>query len=229
MRYLVLLPVLTLALQAASFADRFEEIKKTAKPAELYTFLYALPKGGDLHNHSGSERPEWIFAICTDPARNGGDTFYTRARFAAAPDAIAPIQRFYNIRQHTYDGLSAEVRKEYVKLGDLTPDERAAWCNSLRLDAPGEGRDEFFSNIWPRRGDIDNCLPVVTESLVENIKAFGAEHLAYLETQFGVGGLRANDGSLIPLEDAVAFVKRRLAQSDVANSGVTVRFQKAIL
>lgn len=229
MRYLVLLPVLALTLSAASFADRFEEIKKTAKPAELYTFLYALPKGGDLHNHSGSERPEWIFAICTDPARNGGETFYTRARFAAAPDAIAPVQKFYNIRQHTYDGLSPEVRKEYVKLTDLTPEERAAWCDSLRLDAPGEGRDEFFSNIWPRRGDIDTSLPVVTESLAENIKAFGAEHLAYLETQFGLGGVKNNDGSLIPTEEAVAFVKRRLAQPDVANSGVTVRFQKAIL
>ena len=229
MRYLVLLPVLTLALQAASFADRFEEIKKTAKPAELYTFLYALPKGGDLHNHSGSERPEWIYAICTDPARNGGETFYTRARFAAAPDAIAPGQRFSNLRQHTYDGLGAEVRKEYVKLTDLTPEERAAWCNSLRLDAPGEGREEFFSNIWPRRGDIDNSLPVITESLVENIKAFGAEHLAYLETQFGLRGVRANDGSPIPLEEAIIYVKHRLAQPDVVASGVTVRFQKALL
>jgi adenosine deaminase CECR1 len=214
---------------AASFAERFEEIKRTAKPAELYTFLYALPKGGDIHNHSGSERPEWIWAILTDPARNGGDTFYTRARFAAAPDAIAPVQRFYNIRQHTYETLSPQVRSEYVKLTELTPDERTAWCNSLRLDAAGEGRDEFFSNIWPRRGDIDTSLPVITESLVENIKAFGAEHLAYLETQFGLGGVRANDGSLIPLEDAIAYVKRRLAQPDVVASGVTVRFQKAIL
>src|SRR6267154_1135875 len=105
MRYLVLVPVLALTLQAASFADRFEEIKKTAKPAELYTFLYALPKGGDLHNHSGSERPEWIYAICTDPARNGGDTFYTRARFAASSHSIAPAQRFRNIRQLAYDQL----------------------------------------------------------------------------------------------------------------------------
>jgi len=229
MRYPALLLASVLAAHAAPFADRFEEIKRTARPEELYTFLYALPKGGDLHNHSGSERPEWIYAICTDPARNGGDTFYTRARFAAAPDAIAPVQRFYNIRQHTYDQLPAEVRREYVKLGELTPGERAAWCDSLRLDAPGEGREEFFSNIWPRRGDIDTSLPVVTEALVENIKAFGAEHLAYLETQFGIGGVRTNDGSPIPAEEAVAFVKRRLTQPDVLATGVTVRFQKAIL
>jgi adenosine deaminase CECR1 len=229
MRLLVLCLTLTLTAGAASFADRFEQIRKTAKPGELYAFLYALPKGGDLHNHSGAERPEWTFAILTDPTRNGGEVFYTRAHFAAAPDAIAPAQLFYNIRQHTYDSLSAEVRKEYVKLTELSAEERAAWCNSLRLDAPNEGRDEFFSNIWPRRGEIETSLPVITEALVENIKAFGAEHLAYLETQLGLGGLHANDGSPIPVEDAVAFLKRRLAQPDVANSGVTVRFQKAIL
>src|SRR3954462_8107871 len=105
MRLLALCLSLTLSAEAASFADRFAEIRKAAKPEELYAFLYALPKGGDLHNHSGSERPEWIYAILTDSARNGGEVFYTRARFAAAPDAIAPVQRFYNIRQHTYDAL----------------------------------------------------------------------------------------------------------------------------
>lgn len=229
MRYLLLLLTLVGAASAATFADRFETIKHTATPAELYTFLYALPKGGDLHNHSGSERPEWLYAICTDPARNGGETFYTRARFAAAPDAIAPAQRFRNIRQHAYDQLTGEARKEYVRLDALTPGERAAWCSSLRLDAPGEGREEFFSNIWPRRGQIDGSLPVNTEALVENIKAFGAEHLSYLETQFGVDRMANNDGGLIPTEEAVAYVKHRLAQPDVAAAGVTVRFQKAIL
>src|SRR3954471_23826711 len=140
MRLLVLCLTLTLTAGAASFADRFDQIRKPARPEELYAFLYALPKGGDLHNHSGSERPEWIYDILTDSTRNGGEVFYTRAHFAAAPDAIAPTQRFYNIRQHTYDSLSPEVRKEYVKLSELTPDERAAWCNSLRLDTPDEGR-----------------------------------------------------------------------------------------
>jgi len=231
MRPFLLFLALGLAARApaADFSARFEEIKHTARPAELYTFLYALPKGGDLHNHSGAERPEWTYAICTDPARNGGDVFYTRARFAAAPDAIAPVQRFHNIRQQAYDKLDDDVRKEYVRLDALTPDERAAWCNSLRLDAPKEGRDEFFSNIWPRRGGIERSLPVSTEALVENIRAFGAEHLAYLETQFGVDRMLDNSGRPIPTEEAVAFVKKRLAQPDVAASGVTVRFQKAIL
>jgi adenosine deaminase CECR1 len=229
MRHFALLLTLILTAQAASFSARFDEIKRTAKPAELYAFLYALPKGGDLHNHSGSERPEWIYAVCTDPARNGGDTFYTRARFAAAPDAIAPAQRFHNLRQYGYDRLPAEVRQEYVRLDALTPAERLAWCNSLRLDAPGEGREEFFQVLWPRRGQIGHSLPVVTELLVENIKAFGAEHLAYLETQFGVDHLTDNAGRAIPTEEAVAFVRQRLAQPDVVATGVTVRFQDAVL
>jgi len=215
--------------RAADFSARFDEIRRTATPAELYTFLYALPKGGDLHNHSGSERPEWIYAVCIDPARNGGDTFYTRAHFVAAPDSIDPAQRFHNLRQSGYDRLPANVRAEYVRLDALTPDERAAWCNSLRLDAPGEGRKEFFEVLWPRRGQIGTSLPVSTEVLVENIKAFGAEHLAYLETQFDVDDMTDNTGARIPVEDAIAFVKRRLAQPDVAASGVTVRFQHAVL
>src|SRR3954469_20011688 len=166
MRFLVLCLTLTLTAGAAPFADRFAEIRKSATLEELYRFLYALPKGGDLHNHSGSERPEWIYPILTDPARNGGDVFYTRAHFAAAPDAIAPAKRFHNLRQQGYDRLPDDIRKEYVRLDALTADERTAWCDSLRLDAPGEGRDEFFNVLWPRRGQIDSNLAVATESLV---------------------------------------------------------------
>jgi len=229
MRPLALFLILAVSAAAAPFSARFEEIKHRAKPVELYTFLYALPKGGDLHNHSGAERPEWTYAILTDPARNGGDTFYTRALFAATPDAIAPAQRFRTLRQFGYDQLTPEARKEYIRLDALTPDERAAWCNSLRLDEPGEGRKEFFDVLWPRRGQIGSSLAVTTEALVENIKAFGAEHLAYLETQFDVDRVMDNSGQQIPTEEAVAFVKRRLAGPDIMASGVTVRFQESVL
>ncbi len=229
MRFLALCLTLALSAGAAPFADRFAEIRKTARPEELYRFLYALPKGGDLHNHSGSERPEWIYAILTDPARNGGDVFYTRARFAAAPDAIAPAKRFHNLRQFGYEQLTDEVKREYVRLDALTAGERVAWCDSLRLDRPDEGRTEFFEVLWPRRGQIGTSLPVITESLVENIKAFGAEHLSYLETQFDVDRVTDNTGQLIPVEQAVDFVKQRLARPDVAATGVTVRFQDSVL
>jgi adenosine deaminase CECR1 len=225
-----LFSITSVSMHGGDFAARFDELKARATPSELYALLYDLPKGGDLHNHSsGQDRPEVLYAVCTDPARNGGDTFYTRARFNAAPDAIAPPQRFRNIRQHTYDLLSPDVRAEYVRLDTLSPAEQAAWCNSLRLDAPGEGRDEFFSVIWPRLGQVSDNLSVVTEMVVENMKSFGAENLAYLETQFGVQGVSDNAGNPIPTEEAVAFVKRRLAQPDVTATGVTVRFQRTVL
>ena len=232
----LLLPALLFAcllagrLIAADFSARFDAIKARATPAQLYAFLYDLPKGGDLHNHSGGEdRPEVLYAVATDPHRNGGDTIYTRAHFRDLPDAIDPVQRFHNIRQYTYDRLPAAEQAEYVRLDALTPAERAVWCNSLRLAAPGEGRAEFFDVIWDRLGEIDDNLAIATEMIVENMKAFGAEHLAYLETQFGIEHMRDNAGHPLPADAAVAFIKRRLAQPDVAATGVIVRFQRTIL
>ncbi len=222
--------LVTTASRAADFSARFEALKTAATPAQLYALLYDLPKGGDLHHHAGgADRPEWIYAVATDPARNGGDTFYTRAHFNAAPDAVAPGARFHNLRQNGYDRLSAAARAEYVRLDQLTADERAAWCNSLRLDAPSEGRDEFFKVLWPRRGQLESSLPLSTEMVVENLKAFGAEHLVYAEMQFGADNFVSNTGEPIPADDAVAFIRRRLAQPDVAATGMTVRFQKTIL
>ena len=81
--------------RAAEFGSRFDEIVARATPAQLYALLYDMPKGGDLHNHaSGANRAEWIYAVCTDPARNGGETFYARARFAEAADSVDPAARF---------------------------------------------------------------------------------------------------------------------------------------
>ena len=227
---LLSLVVVAVPLSAADFSVRFEALKTSATPAQLYALLYDLPKGGDLHNHSGgADRGEWLLAAATDPARNGGDTFYTRAHFASPPDAIAPAERFRNIRQHTYDLLAPAARTEFVRLDALTADERAAWCDGLRLDAPGEGRNEFFTVIWPRRGQLGDSLPIAAEMVVENMKAFGAEHLAYLETQFGADGFITNDGRPIPSDEAADYVLRRLAQPDAVATGVTVRFQRTVL
>jgi adenosine deaminase CECR1 len=215
---------------AADFSLRFDALRAAASPTQLYALLYDLPKGGDLHNHSGgAERPEWIYAICTDPARNGGDTFYTRAHFSPDPAVVPLTERFRNLRQSGYDRLPPDVRKAYVRLDALTSTERAEWCDSLRLDRPGEGREEFFSVIWPRRGQLGSSLPVCTEALVECLKAFGGEHLAYLETQFEVESMVNNDGTPIPTDEAIAYVRRRLAQPDAAGTGIVVRFQNSVV
>jgi adenosine deaminase CECR1 len=216
--------------RAADFGPRFDEIVARATPAELYAFLYDMPKGGDLHNHAGgSNRGEWIYADCTDPARCGGELFYTRVRFGDPPDALAPAALFQTIRQKTYELLPDQTKAEYVPLGSLTPEERARWVEATRLNGTGDGRVEFFSHLWPRLAQLNQCLPLSVELLVENMKAFAAEHLGYLETQFVAEGMIDNDGNTIPDEDAVAFIKRRLAMPDVAATGVTVRFQRTIL
>ena len=212
------------------FGPRFDELVARATPAQLYSLLYDMPKGGDLHNHAGgANRAEWVYAVCTDPARNGGETFFTRARFAGQADAVDPTAYYRTIRRKSYEMLPEKVRAEYVPLSGLTPAEREQWLASLRLDGTGDGRLEFFSHIWPRFGQVEHCLPVITELLVENMKAFGAEHVAYLETQFLVEGMVDNDGNTVPDDKAVAFVRERLSRPDVAATGVTVRFQRTIL
>jgi adenosine deaminase CECR1 len=227
---LALLLALCSSARAADFGPRFDEIVADATPAQLYAFLYDMPKGGDLHNHaSGANRSEWVYAVCTDPARNGGETFYTCAHFAGTADDADPATHYRTIRSKAYEALGAAAKPEFVALGSLTAAEKAAWLASMRLDGTGDGRTEFFSHIWPRIGQLNECLPVATELLVENMKAFGAEHVAYLETQFVAEGMVDNDGSAIPDEEAVAFVKNRLAQPDAVATGVTVRFLRTIL
>ncbi|AOS44301.1 Aminodeoxyfutalosine deaminase [Lacunisphaera limnophila] len=230
MRIPCLLLCLVASASAASFSPRFEEIKRTATPAQLYTFLYALPKGGDLHNHlGGSALPEWWYAIATDPARNGGDTFYTRTRFHAVPGTGVTLILYHTLRQHGYDALSPELQADYTRLDRLTPEQKQGWLDSLRLDRTGEGRDEFFTWIWPRMGQLHQNLTVVGEILVEVIKAYGAEGMRYLETQQGAMGFADNAGKPIPPADAAAYFRTRLAQPDAIATGVTVRFQSTVL
>jgi adenosine deaminase CECR1 len=220
-----------ITVEAADFGVRFDTLKRAAKPAQLYALLYDLPKGGDLHNHAwGANLPAWTWAVLTDPTRTGGDAFYTRLRFNNCPASVMPFVKFTTIRRQTYEALSPCAREEYAALTDLAPADREAWKSSLMLDRPGEGRDEFFNvSIWTRLNDVARNPQVRFELLVENLKAFGAEKVRYVETQFDVDGLADNNGLAIPEEDGLALLRTRLAQSDVAATGVVVRFQKTIL
>ena len=47
-------------INPSEFAGWFEAFKVRATPLELHDFLWAMPKGGDLHLHiTGSIFPEW--------------------------------------------------------------------------------------------------------------------------------------------------------------------------
>ena len=153
-KILLLLTLGTSSVFAGSFGNRFEEIKRTAKPAELYTFLYALPKGGDLHNHlGGAIRSEWWYEVATDPARNGGDAFYTRTKFTAGIDTGTPLVLFQTIRKHAYDALPAERQADFVRLDALTPAQKDAVLVGLDGGAitlklkPGFSTKEFFELV----------------------------------------------------------------------------------
>ncbi len=229
-RLFILLFSFASLLPAQEFAARYEAIRQTASPEQLYKFLYALPKGGDLHNHfGGSIIPEWKWAILTDPSRNGGDTFYARARFNVSADAIDPRVRYHTIRQHTYDQLDSQKQSEYMRLTDLATAERQAWMNAFRLDAPGEGRHEFFAYTWNRLGDMHRNPHVRFEFLAEHIKAFADEGLSYLETMFGLYTMAANDGTVLSDDEALLMMEQRLAQPDVASTGMELRFLETIL
>ena len=229
-RLTLLLVALPALLTASDFAARYDAIRESATPEQLYRFLYALPKGGDLHNHfGGSIIPEWKWDILTDPSRNGGDTFYARARFNVSADAVDPRVRNHTIRQYTYDQLDAQKQAEYVPLTELTSAEREDWLNAFRLDAPGEGRHEFFAYTWDRLGDMHRNPHVRFEFLAEHIKAFSAEGLSYLETMFGLYTMTTNDGTVLTDEQALLMMEQRLSQPDVASTGLELRFLETIL
>jgi adenosine deaminase CECR1 len=214
----------------------FEELKATATPAQLYTFLYALPKGGDLHNHlGGAARSEWLWAAALSQ-EDKGYTYYTKVRiencagYGTDEYGRNPyLLLFKNLQGSDYEKLDACQKTEYKRLQDLNEPERAAWLSSLRLDAPHEGRDEFFEAQWRR---IDALLqnPYLTcEILYRNMEAFSKEGLVYLETQAELDGLRKPDGSgFTPAEVATIF-RQELASPRARATGVEVRFQYALL
>ena len=216
----------------ATFAERFEAIKTGAGKEQLYRFLYDLPKGGDLHHHlAGAGFGEDWFAIGTDPARNGGNRFFTRTRLAHYPEenGAEPAILFKTIQKSEYDALPEGLRGDYDPLDKLDAATRDQWISSVVLDKPGEGRDEFFEVMWPRLSGLYHDVNVIAELMAQNMKEFGAEGVRYIEAQAGLYGFVDHAGHEITPEQAVAVYKERLAREDAKATGVTVRFQHTIL
>ena len=213
------------------FAARFEQIKRAATRAELYTFLYDLPKGGDLHNHfGGSIWPSMWYAAATDPTRNGGDEFFVRTRIANCPDCTEPLLLWRTLSRFNYQRLPACCRDEYEPLTKLDAKKKTEWLAAMMIEPSGPGaREKFFEQTWPRLNDLFNNPFLLAELLVENMKRFGAEGVRYLETQAGFSQMVRADGSAVSPEAALDIIRERLARPDAKATGVTVRFQKTIL
>jgi adenosine deaminase CECR1 len=214
----------------------FDELKATATPAQLYTFLYALPKGGDLHNHlGGAARSEWLWAAALAQQAKGY-TYYTKVRIENCVDYGSDefgrnpyLLLFKNLQASDYEKLDACQKSEYKRLQDLNDHERAAWLNSLRLDAKHEGRDEFFEAHWRRIDALLRNPYLVSEILYRNMDAFGKEGLVYLETQTELDGLRKPDGSGFSPAETAGIFRQELASARAKATGVEVRFQYALL
>ena len=215
------------------FSQWFDTFKASATDAELHDFLYGMPKGGDLHQHlSGSIFSEWWWALALGPPAQG-EVFYTRLQFGNC----APIGRaseheqllFQTISQYRYDQLAACERGLFTELSQLKPAEQQAWMNSVRLDQPSEGRDEFFETHWQRLGDVIANPWIMAEALALHIKAFADEGLVYLEPQITLMGYRDQTGRALSPGDVASIFRARLKQPDVVDTGVTLRFQQSIL
>jgi adenosine deaminase CECR1 len=223
-----LLTVLSCALlaQGEDFAARFAEIRDTATPGELYRFLYALPKGGDIHHHGGLSFPaESLLREALQERAAHGYGFYTR--IAVRPCATtqrAPIL-WLTVLESTWKQLSPCEREDFVALESLNTDQRRAWVSALVLDQAGEGRNEFFENIVTRVQDMLRDPWLSLNLLVEIMGQYGREGQRYLETQFATIRWLRPDGQPISPEDGYRMLRERLAQPDARASGVTVRFQ----
>lgn len=231
----------SLALLAALRADAvepwFEQLKATATPEQLYTFLYALPKGGDLHNHfGGSIRAEWFWDAALASA-DKGYTYYTKVRIVncLTPGSTneygsnAYLLMFRTLSQRQYDALDACQKAEYKRLQDLDEATKKAFLDSMRLEKEWEGRAEFFEAIWARIAEMFKNPYIITEVLLRNMEAFGAEGLAYLETQAGLTGFERPDGTPYSTDEMAEMFRATLASPRAKATGVTVRFQNTVL
>ncbi len=219
------------------FAARFETIKRESDDATLYRFLYAMPKGGDIHHHLGGGflARRW-YAVATDKRRNGGQTFYTRYRISSGTDSAPPQWRnsphvyfWLTLNQAEYDKLPATQRADFKPLDALDDAERDTWISSVKLDRPGEGRDEFFEYTWGRLNNLLFSIHVCAELVVENMRLMAVEGVRYLELMTFYSLWRDEKGRPIPAAEADAFWRARLAQPDARATGVLVKFKAVVL
>lgn len=230
---LALLLALACGVPAAVAGDWFERFKAEATHGELHRFLYAMPKGGDLHLHlTGSALSEWLHEIALAEAAQGV-AYYVKTRIdncavdAGQADAHLLLHRI--VDKHRFEALSECERGEYQALSALDAEQRAAWMNSVRLDAPHEGRDEFFERHWQRLGDLLRNPHVVAEILYRNMRAFADEGVAYIEPQVPVFGFLDRAGAPLAPEAVLAIYRQRMKQADAQATGVVVRMQLSAL
>ena len=185
------------------FAGWFEAFKARATPSELHDFLWAMPKGGDLHLHiTGSIFPEWWLELALASSKRGY-AYFTRVSMnncamkgnrsaengGMTTEPVTEPIYFETIDEPRFAQLSPCAQSEFKALEALDEQEKKAWLSSIRLDHEGEGRDEFFERHWQRLGDLTANPYIVAEGLARNALAFAEEGLHYFEPQVLAEGI----------------------------------------
>ena len=215
------------AAPPATFDQRFEEIKKSATPRELYALLFDLPKGGDLHNHGGlaSLAETWLQVAVKDQRNR----FYTLTKFGNCPGDNDALPRFYTIQRSTWEKLPGCYKAQYEAMNDLTPAQRDGWVSALRIDQPGEGRNEFFELIVKRFGELSSDPYVAADVMVENMRQFGREKVRYIESQLVPASYLDRAGNRVPPDEVARIYAERMNAADAKATGVDIRFQDVVI
>jgi adenosine deaminase CECR1 len=230
MKKTILFLVLAQHLVGQDFATRFDEIRNSTSPSELYAFLFALPKGGDLHHHNGLSVPAGVwYQAATSRKTLARNSFYTLTQLGNCPGGDDGQPRFYTVQRSTYEILDPCRKALYQPLAQLTPELQAAWKSSLILDKPGEGRDEFLERIGRRFGDLSHDPYLAADVMVENMRLFGAEGVRYIEAQTSPAPYRDLRGQPLPPDEAARILCNRLKEADALRTGVAMRFQNNII
>lgn len=168
--------------QPQSFGQHWERWQAELSNEDLYRLLWALPKGGDIHNHHEYSVPMsfWLAGA----ARRG---YLTRLQAngdgCPEPPMAAPAFQWLTLRPESVRKLPACVQQQFAPVARLTAQQRQAWLSALTLDREDELRDEFFERIVSRLGDLELDADLMAEALVVAQRQLRAEHAVYLETQ----------------------------------------------
>lgn len=156
---------------AAGFGEKFEHFKRTASPDEMYRFLWAMPKGGDIHMHMGLSfwASDWY-----DAAK---DRFHTRVRVSGCGGEQAPLL-YANVPRESWMAMADCEKGDYLPMRELP---REAWISSLILDRAGEGRDEFFERVVQRTAPLNRDTAAFGEVFQRSTRRWAAENIRYVE------------------------------------------------
>ncbi|MBO6555768.1 MAG: hypothetical protein JJ934_09590 [Pseudomonadales bacterium] len=232
---LAFLSFLVLHAQIAR-ADWFEDVKENATDEQLLQLLYQMPKGGDLHHHmSGSGFAEWWLELGV-AAEERGYKYYTKVKLNNCRDYgwqgfdTTPYHlMFQTIVEAKWKALSECEQGEYLPLAELNERQKQGFMSAIVLDKPYEGREEFFEAHWQRLGDLTGDPHLRGDLIARQFQAFADEGLIYVEPMVTAFGYQQPDGTPIAPNDVAELFRERLKQKDIVDTGLTYRFQQAIL